>query len=170
MPFGSGGQGSIGHIIGEMFKAELGLSMEHIGYRGAAPMFQDMMAGQLDFAVVTLTEVLPLAKDGKLRMIALTSTQKAPSAPDVPLVTELGYPKLVAENFVGISAPAGMPGPAQDRLHKAVSDVLADPQIQSRLGDLGFVTRPMSIAQFATFVDDQVKSFQAPVKASGAKL
>ena len=87
-----------------------------------------------------------------------------------PLVTELGYPKLVAENFVGISAPAGMPGPAQDRLHKAVSDVLADPQIQSRLGDLGFVTRPMSIAQFATFVDDQVKSFQAPVKASGAKL
>ena len=170
VPFGSGGQGSIGHIIGEMFKAELGLNMEHIGYRGAAPMFQDMMAGQLDFAVVTLTEVLPLAKDGKLRMIALTSTQKAPSALDVPLVTELGYPKLVAENFVGISAPAGMPGPAQDRLHKAVSDVLADPQIQSRLGDLGFVTRPMSIAQFATFVDDQVKSFQAPVKASGAKL
>ena len=86
-----------------------GSSMEHIGYRGAAPMFQDMMAGQLDFAVVTLTEVLPLAKDGKLRMIALTSTQKAPSAPDVPLVTELGYPKLVAENFVGISAPAGFP-------------------------------------------------------------
>ena len=86
--------------------------MEHIGYRGAAPMFQDMMAGQLDFAVVTLTEVLPLAKDGKLRMIALTSTQKAPSAPDVPLVTELGYPKLVAENFVGISAPpASRPTP-----------------------------------------------------------
>ena len=56
VPFGSGGQGSIGHIIGEMFKAELGLNMEHIGYRGAAPMFQDMMAGQLDFAVVRLNE------------------------------------------------------------------------------------------------------------------
>ncbi len=170
VPFGSGGQGSIGHIIGEMFKAELGLNMEHIGYRGAAPMFQDMMAGQLDFAVVTLTEVLPLAKDGKLRMIALTSTQKAPSAPDVPLVTELGYPRLVAENFVGISAPAGMPVSAQERLNKAVNEVLADAQIQARLGDLGFVTRPMSIAQFAKFVDDQVQSFRAPVKASGAKL
>lgn len=170
VPFGSGGQGSIGHIIGEMFKAELGLSMEHIGYRGAAPMFQDMMAGQLDFAVVTLTEVLPLARDGKLRMIALTSTQKAPSAPDVPLVTELGYPRLVAENFVGISAPAGMPASAQERLNKAVNEVLADAQIQARLGELGFVTRPMSIAQFAKFVDDQVQSFLAPVKASGAKL
>jgi len=170
VPFGSGGQGSIGHIIGEMFKAELGLSMEHIGYRGAAPMFQDMMAGQLDFAVVTLTEVLPLAKDGKLRMIALTSTQKAPSAPDVPLVTALGYPKLVAENFVGISAAAGFPLAAQTRLHKAMAEVLADPRIVERLGDLGFVTKAMTPAEFAAFVAAQVQAFQAPVKASGAKL
>lgn len=170
VPFGSGGQGSIGHIIGEMFKAELGLSMEHIGYRGAAPMFQDMMAGQLDFAVVTLTEVLPLAKDGKLRMLALTSTQKAPSAPDVPLVTELGYPKLVAENFVGLSAPAGFPAGAQEKLHKAMAEVLADPKIVERLGDLGFVTKPMSSVEFTAFVAAQVKAFQAPVKASGAKL
>ena len=170
VPFGSGGQGSIGHIIGEMFKAELGLNMEHIGYRGAAPMFQDMMAGQLDFAVVTLTEVLPLAKDGKLRMIALTSTQKAPSAPDVPLVTELGYPKLVAENFVGISAAAGFPPAAQARLHKAMAEVLADPKIVERLGDLGFVTKAMTPAEFAAFVAAQVQTFQAPVKASGAKL
>ena len=170
VPFGSGGQGSIGHIIGEMFKAELGLNMEHIGYRGAAPMFQDMMAGQLDFAVVTLTEVLPLAKDGKLRMLALTSTQKAPSAPDVPLVTELGYPKLVAENFVGLSAPANFPADAQAKLHKAMAEVLADPKIVERLGDLGFVTKPMSSAEFTAFVAAQVQAFQAPVKASGAKL
>ena len=157
------------YIIGEMFKAELGLNMEHIGYRGAAPMFQDMMAGQLDFAVVTLTEVLPLAKDGKLRMIALTSTQKAPSAPDVPLVTELGYPKLVAENFVGLSAPAGFPA-GQARLHKAMAEVLADPRIVERLGELGFVTKPMTSAEFTAFVANQVQTFQAPVKASGAKL
>ena len=170
VPFGSGGQGSIGHIIGEMFKAELGLNMEHIGYRGAAPMFQDMMAGQLDFAVVTLTEVLPLAKDGKLRMIALTSTQKPASAPDVPLVTELGYPRLVAENFVGISAPAGFPETAQARLHKAMSEILADPKIVEKLGELGFVTKPMTSAEFAAFVAAQVQSFAAPVKASGAKL
>ncbi|MPZ35894.1 MAG: hypothetical protein GEV13_33885 [Rhodospirillales bacterium] len=126
--------------------------------------------GPPDFAVVTLTEVLPLAKDGKLRMIALTSTQTAPSAPDVPLVTDLGYPKLVAENFVGISAPAGMPADAQARLHKAASEVLADPKIVERLGDLGFVAKPMSTAEFTAFVANQVQSFQAPVKASGAKL
>ncbi len=170
VPFGSGGQGSIGHIIGEMFKAELGLNMEHIGYRGAAPMFQDMMAGQLDFAVVTLTEVLPLAKDGKLRIIALTSTQKTPSVPDAPLVTDLGYPKLVAENFVGISAPAGFPAAAQAKLHKAMSEVLADPKIVEKLGELGFITKAMTPAEFTAFVAGQVQTFAAPVKASGAKL
>jgi tripartite-type tricarboxylate transporter receptor subunit TctC len=156
--------------MGEMFKAELGLNVEHQGYRGAAPIFQDMMAGQLDFAVVTLTEVLPLAKDGKLRMLALTSTQKAPSAPDVPLVTVLGYPKLAAENFVGLSAPAGFPADAQARLHKAMAEVLADPKLVKRLGDLGYVTKPMTPAEFTAFVADQVQTFQAPVKASGAKL
>ena len=170
VPFGSGGQGSIGHIIGEMFKAELGLKMEHIGYRGAAPMFQDMMADQLDFAVVTLTEVLPLAKDGKLRIVALTSSQKTPSAPDAPLVTDLGYPKLVAENFVGISTPAGFPAAAQAKLHKAMSEVLADPKIVEKLGELGFVTKPMTSAEFTAFVAGQVQTFAAPVKASGAKL
>jgi tripartite-type tricarboxylate transporter receptor subunit TctC len=120
--------------------------------------------------VVTLTEVLPLAKDGKLRMIALTSTQKAPSAPEVPLVTELGYPKLVADNFVGLSAPAGFPADAQARLHKAAAEVLADPRIVERLGKLGFVTKSMTSTEFTAFVANQVQTFQAPVKASGAKL
>ncbi len=114
--------------------------------------------------------MLPLAKDGKLRMIALTSTQKAPTAPDVPLVTELGYPKLVAENFVGLSAPASFPPAAQARLHKAMAEVLADPKVVERLGDLGFVTKAMTSAEFAAFVAAQVQTFQAPVKASGAKL
>ena len=103
-------------------------------------------------------------------MIALTSTQQAPSAPDVPLVTELGYPKLVADNFVGISAAAGFPPAAQARLHKAMAEVLADPKVVERLGDLGFVTKAMTSEEFAAFVAAQVQTFQAPVKASGAKL
>jgi tripartite-type tricarboxylate transporter receptor subunit TctC len=167
VPFGSGGQGSIGHIIGEMFKAELGLNMEHIGYRGAAPMFQDMMADQLDFAVVTLTEVLPLAKDGKLRMIELTSTQKAPSRPHVPR-SPARLPKLVAENFVGISAPptcrpTRRPGctrpPPKCRPTPGSSSAW-----RSRLRHQAMSRRVHRL------LASQVQSFQAPVKASGAKL
>jgi len=170
VPYGSGGGGSIGHIVGEMFKSELGLQMEHIAYKGSAPMFQDMLGGQLSIGVNTLTEVWEFAKQGKLRVIALTSAQRPKIAPNIPLVTELGYPKLVAVNFIGISGPAGMPAPAVARLHAAGSVVLGDPKIVARLEEFGFVTGTMSPAEFTAFVAKQVADFQPAVKVSGAKL
>jgi tripartite-type tricarboxylate transporter receptor subunit TctC len=170
VPFGSGGGGSIGHIIGEMFKAELGLEMEHIAYKGSAPMFQDMLGGQLSVGVNTFTEVWEFAKQGKLKVIALTSTTHPKIAPNIPLVTELGYPKLVAENFIGLSGPAGMPSAAQAKLNAAMAAVLADPKLQQRLEELGFTTTKMTPEQFTAYVTRQVKDFGPAVKASGAKL
>src|SRR4029453_6462321 len=142
--FASGGGGSIGHIVGEMYKKELGLQMEHIAYKGSAPMFQDMLGGQLSIGVNTLTEVWEFAKQGKLRVIALTSTERPKIAPNVPLVTELGHPKLAAVNFIGISGPAGMPPPALPKRPAAADVVLADPKIIARLEEFGFVTGKMS--------------------------
>jgi tripartite-type tricarboxylate transporter receptor subunit TctC len=171
VPFGSGGGGSIGHIVGELFKAELGLNMEHIAYKGSAPMFQDMLGGQLSVGVNTLTEVWEFAKQGKLRVIALTSDKRPAIIPkNIPLVTELGYPKLVAENFVGISGPAGMPPAAVAKLNAAMQAVLADPKVQQRLEEFGFITQKMTPQEFTAFVQKQVISFQPAVKASGAKL
>lgn len=171
VPYGSGGGGSIGHIIGEMFKAELGLNMEHVAYKGSSPMFQDMLGGQLNIGVNTLTEVWEFAKQGKLRVVALTSSERPKIVPaSVPLVTELGHPKLVAENFVGISGPAGMPPAAVARLHSAMQAVLADPKVQQRLEEFGFVSSKMTPAEFTAFVQKQVTAFQPVVKASGAKL
>ena len=170
VPYGSGGAGSIGHIVGEMFKSQLGLDMEHVAYKGAAPMFQDMMGGQLGIAINAFPEVWTLVKDGKLKVLAITSTQRPAIAPGVPLVTELGYPNLVAENFIGISAPAGMPPAAVARLNKAVIEVLADPKVAARFAELGIVSSQMTPAEFTAFVQKQVTDFQPAVKASGAKL
>ncbi|MBL8674774.1 MAG: tripartite tricarboxylate transporter substrate binding protein [Rhodospirillales bacterium] len=170
VPFGSGGAGSIGHIVGEMFKSQLGLDMEHIAYKGAAPMFQDMMAGQLGIAINAFPEVWTLAKDGKLRVLALTSTTRPAIAPDVPLVGDLGYPKLVAENFIGVSGPAGMPAAAVARLNKAVLETLADSKVAARFNELGIVSSKMTPAEFTTFVTRQVADFKPAVIASGAKL
>jgi tripartite-type tricarboxylate transporter receptor subunit TctC len=170
VPFGSGGGGSIGHIVGEMFKKELGLKMEHIAYKGSAPMFQDMLGGQLSFGVNTLPEVWEFAKQGKLRVIALTSATHPKIAPTIPLVTELGYPQLLAENFVGISGPANMPAPIVARLHAAMTKVMADPKVVGRLEDLGFVISTQTPAEFTAFVAKQVADFGPAVKASGAKL
>ena len=170
VPYGSGGGGSIGHIVGEMFKNQLGLQMEHIAYKGSAPMFQDMLGGQLNLGVNTLPEVWEFAKQGKLRIIALTGTTRAKVAPNLPLVTELGYPKLVAENFVGISGPANMPAGAVAALNAATGEVLNNPQVIQRLEEWGFLVSKMSPAEFTAFVQKQVTEFQPAVKASGAKL
>jgi len=169
-PFGSGGCGSIGHIVGEMFKQQLGLQMEHIAYKGSAPMFQDMLGGQLSFGVNTLTEVYEYSKQGKLRIIALTSTQRPKITPNVPTVVELGFPQLVAENFVGISGPANMPDPLVAKLDAAMAKVLSDPKLIARLEDLGFTVSRMTPAEFQAYVAKQVADFAPAVKASGAKL
>ena len=170
VPFGSGGGGSIGHIVGDMFKNELKLNMEHIAYKGSAPMFQDMLGGHLAVGVNTLTEVAELAKQGKLRVIALTSTSRSKNLPDVPTIVEAGFPKLVAENFVGISGPAGMPAAAVAKLNAAVNEAVRDPKFIARLEDLSFSAKPMTPAEFTAFVQKQVNDFQPAVKASGAKL
>ncbi len=170
VPFGSGGGGSIGHIVGDMFKSELKLNMEHIAYKGSAPMFQDMLGGHLSVGVNTLTEVAELAKQGKLRVIALTSPARSKTLPNIPTIVEAGYPKLVAENFVGISGPAGMPAAAVAKLNAAVNEALRDPKFIARLEDLAFIPKPMTAAEFAGFVQKQVSEFQPAVKASGAKL
>ncbi len=170
VPFGSGGGGSIGHIVGDMFKSELKLNMEHIAYKGSAPMFQDMLGGHLSVGVNTLTEVAELAKQGKLRVLALTSPARSKTLPNIPTIVEAGYPKLVAENFVGISGPAGMPAAAVAKLNAAVNEALHDPKFIARLEDLAFIPKPMTPAEFTGFVQKQVSEFQPAVKASGAKL
>ena len=170
VPFGSGGGGSIGHIVGEMFKNELKLQMEHVAYKGSTPMFQDMLGGHLKVGVNTLPEVWEFAKQGRLRVVALTAPVRAKIAPNVPTVVELGYPKLVAENFVGISGPAGMPSAAVSKLNAAVNDALSDPKLAARLEELGMTVQKLSAAAFTGYVQKQVIEFQPGVKASGAKL
>jgi len=168
--YGSGGVGSIGHIVGEMFKAQHGLKMEHVPYKGSGPMHTDLLGGTLQFAVDTLTQNVPFMKDNKLVGIAVTSRGRAQMAPSVPTVGEAGFPKLVAENFLGIAAPAGVPREVVDKVHQAVSEVLTRPDVLKRLDDMGVTPEKMSQAAFSDFVTKQVGDWAPAVKASGAKL
>ena len=168
--YGSGGIGSIGHLVGETLKKDQGLQMEHVGYKGSAPMHNDLLSGTIKLAIDTLPQNVPFMKDGKLRALAVTSPARAPMAPEVPSVLELGQKKLVAENFLGISGPAGLPPAVVERLHAAMRRVLANPTVVQRLADLGVQGRDMTPAQFGAFVADQVKEWQQPVKDSGARL
>ncbi|HKQ27625.1 MAG TPA: tripartite tricarboxylate transporter substrate binding protein [Burkholderiales bacterium] len=168
--YGSGGIGSIGHLVGETMKNEHGLKMEHVGYKGSSPMHNDLLAGTIKLAIDTLPQNVPFMKDGKLRALAVTSPARAPMAADVPTVLELGEKKLVAENFLGISGPAGLPRNVVARLHAANKKALADPKVAQRLRELGVQSRDMTPEEFTAFVAAQVKDWYQPVKASGARL
>ncbi len=168
--YGSGGIGSIGHILGETFKKELNLRIEHVGYKGSAPMITDLMGGTLSFSLDTLPQNIPHMKAGKLRPLAVTSRARVAIAPELPTVIEEGMPFLVAENFIGVSAPAGVPETVARRLHGAVQESLDDAAFVKRLGELGLTVRKMSQPEFAAFVQNQIRGWEPAVKASGAKL
>ena len=168
--YGSGGIGSIGHIVGETLKKQHGLRMEHVGYKGSSPMHNDLLGATIKLAIDTLPQNVPFMRDGKLRGIAVTSPARAPMAADVPTVIEVGQKNLVAENFLGISGPAGLPRNVVERLHAAVRKSVAEPKVQQRLAELGVQGRDMTPEQFTAFVAAQVKDWTQPVKDSGAKL
>ncbi|HEU4441458.1 MAG TPA: tripartite tricarboxylate transporter substrate binding protein [Burkholderiales bacterium] len=168
--YGSGGIGSIGHLVGETLKKDQGLQMEHVGYKGSSPMHNDLLSGTIKLAIDTLPQNVPFIKDGKLRALAVTSPARAPMAPGVPTVLELGQKKLVAENFLGVSGPAGLPRPVVERLHAAMKKSLANPTVAQRLAELGVQGSDMTPAQFTAFVANQVKEWAQPVRDSGAKL
>jgi tripartite-type tricarboxylate transporter receptor subunit TctC len=168
--YGSGGIGSIGHLVGETMKKDFGLKMEHVGYKGSSPMHNDLLSGTIKLAIDTLPQNVPFMKDGKLRALAVTSPARAPMAPDVPSVQELGQKKLVAENFLGISGPPALPREVVSRVHAATKKSLADPKVMRRLAELGVQSSDMTPEQFTAFVAAQVRDWHQPVKDSGAKL
>jgi tripartite-type tricarboxylate transporter receptor subunit TctC len=128
------------------------------------------LGGTLQFAIDTLTQNVPHMKEGRLRGLAVTSRARMAMAPDLPTVAEAGYPKLLAENFLGLSAPAGLPRDIAERLHKALAEALTKPELIKRLDDLGVAVQRKSTAEFSDFVAKQVADWSPVVKASGAKL
>jgi len=168
--YGSGGVGSIGHIVGEIMKSETGVKMEHIPYKGSSPMHVDLLGGQILFAIDTLPQNVPYISEGKLRGIAVTSRTRMTLAPDLPTVIEIGQPKLLAENFFGVSAPAGTPKPVVDKIQSAMMEVLAMPNVKKVLDEFGVSQQKMTTAEFQDFVAKQVADWAPAVKASGAKL
>ena len=133
-------------------------------------MHNDLLAGTIKLAIDTLPQNVPFMKDGKLRAIAVTSPARAPMAPEVPSVLELGQKKLLAENFLGVSGPAGLPRAVVERLHAAMKKALANPTVTQRLADLGVQGRDLTPQEFTSFVASQVREWRQPVKDSGAKL
>ena len=168
--FGSGGAASVGHLVGEQFAQTLKLSMEHVPYRGAGPMRADLLSGHIKLAIDALPQNIALHKQGRLKLLALTSPRRVAQAPAVPSVAELGLAQLVSENFVGISAPAGLPGALAEKIASAVRQISARPEFAQTLQAQGFVTRDMESKAFTQLIADQHLAWGDIAKKTGAKL
>ncbi|HSV50591.1 MAG TPA: tripartite tricarboxylate transporter substrate binding protein [Burkholderiaceae bacterium] len=168
--YGSAGNGGISHLVPEMFKTSTGLFMVHIPYRGSAPAFTDLMAGQVQFMAESIPQAANYHKQGKVRALAVTSKQRNPALPDIPTVMESGIKNFEVVGFYGFLAPAGTPKDVVARLADAFRQVLEMPDIRNRMITQGADPAFMASEEFARFLAAELPRWDKAVKASGAKL
>ncbi len=135
--YGSTGPGSAMHVLGEAFKREAKVDMEHIAYKGAAPLKQELLSGRIQIGGDQLSSSLAEIKAGSLRVLATTASKRIASLPDVPTVRELGFASLELEGWNGVFAPAKTPKDIIDRLQREVAAAVRHPDMVKRLADLG---------------------------------
>lgn len=165
--YGSSGAGSVHHIFGEQLMARTGARLTHVPYRGSSPMLADLLGGAIPLGFDTLPQNVENIRSGRLRAIAVTSPQRQAMAPEVPTTADAGFPGLTAENWLGLSAPAGLPAAIAARMFAEVQAALALPQVKTRWNELGIALRPMSMAEFGGFVAEEVRVVGGAVRALG---
>ncbi len=168
--YGSAGNGGSSHLVPEMFKASTGLFMVHIPYRGSAPAFTDLMAGQVQFMAESIPQAAQYHKQGKVRALAVTSRERNPALPDIPTVMETGIKNFEVVGFYGFLAPAGTPKEVVNRLSDAFKAVMNQPDIKSRMVAQGADPAFLGSEDFAKFLTTEMPRWAAVVQKSGAKL
>lgn len=168
--YGSAGNGGISHIVPEMFKTATGLFMVHIPYRGSAPAFTDLMAGQVQFMAESIPQAANYHKQGKVRALAVTSKERNPALPDIPTAIESGIKGFDVVGFYGFLAPAATPKEVVAKLSDAFKQVMSNPDIKSRMVAQGADPAFMDSDEFGKFLTAQTPIWAKAVAASGAKV
>jgi len=168
--FASAGNGLTSHLAGVMFNNVTGSDALHVPYKGAAPALTGLLAGDTQFTVDTVINVLPQVKAGKLRALAVMSKDRVAMAPDVPSVVEAGFPGLIIEGSDGAYAPAGTPRPVVDKLNAAFQQALKDKSVADNLVSRGAFPVPGTPEDFEKHVKAEYPMWIKLVKDAGAKV
>ncbi len=168
--YGSAGNGGISHLVPEMFKQATGTFIVHIPYRGSAPAFTDLMAGQVQLMAESIPQAAQYVKAGKLRALAVTSRERNPALPEVPTMIEAGLAGFDVVGFYGVLAPAGTPRAAVERLSAAFKATLETADVRSRMVTQGADPAFLGADDFAKFLAAELPRWAKVVKDSGAKL
>jgi tripartite-type tricarboxylate transporter receptor subunit TctC len=168
--YGSAGNGGISHLVPEMFKTTAGLFMVHIPYRGSAPAFTDLMAGQVQFMAESIPQAAAYHKQGKVRALAVTSRERNPALPDIPTVIESGIKGFEVVGFYGFLAPANLPKDITAKLSDAFRQVLTSPEIRNRMISQGADPAFMGSEDFSKYLAAEMPKWAEAVAKSGARL
>lgn len=170
LSYGSDGNGTASHLGMEILKAKANVQLTHIPYRGSTPMITDLLGGTLMVGVTGLPAVQQHLKAGKLKMIAITTPQRAPGAPDYKTVAEQGFANFNAAPWAGFFAPKGTPKPVVDKLALDLADALKQADVAQKMNDLGSTVVGNKPEEFRQFVSRQIEMWAEGVKISGATV
>ncbi len=165
--YATSGIGSSNHLMGEVMKAEAGIDIVHVPYRGAGPALQAVIAGEVPAMCDSLPSAAPHIRAGLLRAIAVTSRTRLASMPDVPTFIESGMPKVVVENWFGLAGPAGMPAAVTERLNRALAEALAQPDLLGKYRDLGLESQVLDVPAMTSFVEENLAFWASAVRSAG---
>ena len=170
LAFGSGSNGSAGHLAGELFKVDTGTDITHVPYKGGAPATQALLAGDTQFMFDNLANAMPQVKAGKLRALAVTTAERSKLAPELPTMAEAGLPGFDISTWFGLFAPAGTPKDIIVKWNVEVGKILSSPDMREKLIAQGAEPSPDTPEQFAAFVKSEIPKYAKIIKASGAKV
>jgi tripartite-type tricarboxylate transporter receptor subunit TctC len=171
--YGTSGIGSANHLFGEMLKVEGRAPMhDHVPYQGSAPAMQDLNGGHIDSVFDPITTNVATMKAGSLRALAVSTPRRLPAFPNVPTFAELGYPNLTGSQWLGLSAPKGLPAPIAQRLTALLPDILSRPDVLARCEELQTLPRTPNLVgdDFTKLIQSQLSSWRAVAKAANVEV
>ncbi len=170
LSFASSGSGGVSHLVGEMFKAQAGVQMLHVPYKGDAPALADLVGGQVSLEFGTALSFLPYIQSGRLKALAVTSLKRSQVMPDVPTVAESGLKGFEALQWFGVFAPAGTRAEVVARLNAEIVKILHTADMRERLTRLASEVMADTPEQFAAFQKAEIAKWAKVVKDSGARI
>jgi tripartite-type tricarboxylate transporter receptor subunit TctC len=168
--YGSAGNGTPGHLTGEMFKMAAGIDVKHVPYKGSAPAVIDLLAGQTQMMFDPLQSVISHVRAGNLRALAVSSAARSPAAPDVPTIAESGYSGFETTAWWGVFAPAHLPWEEAKTLAENVAKAARSAKFHDTLAPLGVVPTPLMLADFAEFQHREIAKWGKAVRDSGVTI